>query len=165
MKERFYYLLFLFGLLYSSCGGSGTISYAPSANASIECIQMMSDGSCLVQVSETGGSISSATDAALRAAVYKLIFNGIQGSSKNRIQPVQPLVANESIQNEKNDYFKSFFKDGLYRNYAETMAGSVPSVRRTSSGYKVTVSIILKKELLRKKLEKDNIIKSLSNVI
>lgn len=165
MKKTAICLLFIVGMMYSSCGVSGTASYSPSSGASTECTQVTSDGSCIVLVSESGSSVNAATDAALKTATYCLLFNGIQGSSKNRIQPIPPLITDSGVHDGKKDYFNSFFKDGLYRNYAETISGTVPTVTKTSYGYKVTVSVILKKELLRKKLEKDNIIKSLSNVI
>lgn len=165
MRKTTICLLFIVGVLCTSCGVSGTAAYAPSAGASTECTQMTGDGSCIVLVSESGINVEVATDMALKTAVYCLLFDGIQGSSKNRIQPILPLITNESTREGSKDYFKSFFKNGLYRSYAGTVPGTVPSVTRTSKGYKVTVSVILKKEQLRKKLEKDNIIKSLSNVI
>ncbi len=165
MKKTAICLLFFVGVLYSSCGVSAPASYAPSAGASVECTQMTGDGNCIVLVSESGISVNAATDAALKTAVYYLLFNGIQGSTKNRIHPVPPLITNGGVRDEKRDYFNSFFKDSHYRNYAETISGTIPKVTKTSSGYNVSVSVILKKEQLRKKLEKDNIIKSLSNVI
>lgn len=152
-------------IVFCTCKTSKTIAYTPSPSMQVECIQWASDGSCIVSIQETGPSVEAATEAALKSAVYQLLFHGLKGSATNRIQTTPALIKDESVRKEKKDYFHSFFKDGTYRNYAECIPGSIPNIVKITGGYKVTVTIILKKDSLRKKLESDNIIKSLSNVI
>lgn len=148
-----------------SCSTTSSVSYRPSSNMTVQCIQLASNGDCIVSIQELGVSRETAIDAAKKNALYQLLFVGIQGSMESRIQPIPALIKDANVQQEKNSYFNSFFKDGSYKDYAEVLPGSVPTVARLAKGYKVTLTIVLKKESLRKKLESDNIIKSLSNAI
>lgn len=165
MKTKSILLFVAMGILMCSCGTTSNVTYRPSPGMTVQCIQLASNGDCIVSIQETGISREAATDAAMRSAVYQLLFGGLQGSADNRIQPIPALINNPSVQQEKNSYFNSFFKDGTYQNYVEVLPGSVPKVARLGGGYRVTLTIVLKKESLRKKLESDNIIKSLSNAI
>lgn len=165
MKKKSIILFVVIGIIMGSCATSGSVTYHPSSNMNVQCKQLASNGDCIVSIQETGISRDAATDAALKSAVYQLLFVGLQGSPDNRIQPTPALINNANVQQEKSSYFNSFFKDGTYKDYVEVLPGSVPTVARLAKGYKVTLTIVLKKESLRKKLESDNIIKSLSNVI
>ena len=165
MKTKSIILLAVISILICSCGTTSSVSYRPSPDMTVHCIQLAGNGDCLVSIQETGVNRVLATDAAKRSAVYQLLFVGIQGSTENRIQPIPPLIKNANVQQKESSYFNSFFKDGLYQNYVEVLPGSVPSVARIGNGYKVALTIVLKKESLRKKLESDNIIKSLLDVI
>lgn len=153
------------GILICACGTTSSVTYRPSSDLTAQCIQLAGNGDCIVSIQESGLNREAATEAALKSAIYQLLFVGIHGSTENRIQPIPALIKDANVQQEKSSYFNSFFKEGIYQNYAEILPGSVPKVVRQGRGYKVTLTIMLKKESLRKKLESDNIIKSLSNVI
>ena len=92
-----------------------------------------------------------------------MLFEGIPGSTVNRIQSLLPLVKDASLRTTKKEYFDNLFESGDYRMYVETIPSVTPKVVKVDGGYNVKVSVILKKQLLRKRLEKDGIIKSLGS--
>lgn len=149
-------------LAVASCGASrkAVITSLP-ATIAMECTQIASDGDFIVKVVGNGKNADAATEDALVYAVRGMLFDGIPGSMVNRIQSQKPLVQDASIRIAKQAYFKSFFDSGDYRLYVETLPKTFPRVIKVNGGYKVMVSVILKKNLLRHRLEKDGIIKSL----
>ncbi len=153
-------------LLVCSCGTQRLALTVPTATARMyECIQITGDNSCIVSVQEIGDDVQGAVQKSVRDAVYELLFNGIPGSVINRIPDQKALVSDQSIRTTKEEYFDSFFSDKKYLPYAELLPGTVPAIVKTSSGFRVTVSVLVKKEALRKQLEEDEIILSLSNAL
>lgn len=153
-------------LCICSCGTTSRNYFSePKASISCECIQITSSNDCIVSVQDTGNSAQTATANALKSVVYEMLFNGIQGSSENRIQLQSPLVRDSSLRFTHKEFFDRFFSSGEYRDYSELLSGQVPEVIKTKNGYKVTVIVVVKKEALRKKLEKEGIINSLSNIL
>ena len=150
----------------ASCGtGKKVVSTPPPATTSMECTQLTGDGNFIVEVQSDGRNVDKATESALKYAVRGLLFEGIPGSTTNRIQSQQPLIKDSSLKVSKKEYFENFFDSGEYRNYVETVPNIMPKTVKTDGGYKVKVSVILKKALLRKRLEKDGIIKSLGSAL
>jgi hypothetical protein len=129
----------------------------------MECTQITGDGNYIVEVQSTGRNIEKASESALMDAVKGILFEGISGSSINRIQNQKPLVQDATVRLGKQDYFQHFFNSGDYRLYVEAIPNVPPRVVKVGGGYKVKVSVILKKQLLRRRLEKDGIIKSLES--
>lgn len=165
MDKRVLTLIVIAGMALCSCGAPKVALSPNTATTTFECIQMTGDNSCIVNVQEMGRDIQAASSNAIKYAVNELLFNGIPGSSSNRIPFVKPLIPNSDIKEANRGYFESLFSSGDYRRYAELFGSMPPQVVKTNSGYKVTVTLVVKKELLRKKLEYDGIIKSLSNVL
>ena len=149
----------------ASCGVSRTATTPPAATTTMECTQITGDGNFIVEVQCNGRNVDEATESALVYAVRALLFVGIPGSSTNRIQSQKPLIKDAEVIMTKQAYFQNLFDSGDYRLYAETLPNIVPKVVKVNGSYKVTVSIILKKNLLRKRLENDGIIKSLGNTL
>ena len=164
---RIAYLLCAFTLvcLPCACGVQKLSVSDTSVNKALECIQITGDNGCIVTVQESGNTIQQASDKAAKKVIYEALFNGIPGSSSNRISEIKPLVPDASIRSNSKEYFNLFFSSGDYRNYVEILDDVMPVIVKTANGYKVTVTVVVKKELLRKKLENDDIIKSLSKVI
>lgn len=148
----------------ASCStGKKVVNTPPPATTTMECTQLTNDGNYIIEVQSKGANVEKATDEALKYAVRGLLFDGIPGSSTNRIQSQQPLVKDPEVKIAKQEYFQNFFNNGDYRQYVETVPSIMPQTLKTKDGYRVTVSVILKKQLLRKRLEKDGIIKSLAS--
>lgn len=157
-------MLLAIGLVIQSCGSSkSAATTALPSTTTLECVQISGDGNYIVEVQSQGKNIEKATESALMDAVKGMLFEGIPGSAANRIQSQKPLVQDESVRIGKQDYFQDFFSSGDYRLYAETLPNAMPKIVKVNGGYKVKVPVILKKQLLRKRLEKDGIIKSLSS--
>lgn len=155
-------LLFAVAFVVASCGAARkAVTTPPPATTTLECTQITGDGNFIVEVQGNGRNADAATEDALVYAVRGLLFDGIPGSTVNRIQSQKPLVQDASVRVAKQEYFQSFFNSGDYRLYVETLPNTFPRVIKVNGGYKVKVSVILKKGLLRHRLEKDGIIKSL----
>ena len=151
-------------LAAASCStAKKAVTTPPPATTILECTQITGDGNFIVEVQGNGRNADAATEDALVYAVRGLLFDGIPGSIVNRLQSQKPLVQDESVRLAKQDYFQDFFDSGEYRQYVETLPNTFPQVVRINGGYKVKVAVILKKQLLRKHLEKDGIIKSLGS--
>lgn len=157
-------LLLVLCLGFASCSASRKAATTPPpASITMECTQITGDGNFIVEVIGDGKNVDAATENALVYAVRGLLFDGIPGSTANRIQSQKPLVQDASIRVAKKMYFQNFFDSGEYRLYVEALPNSIPRVVKVNGGYKAKVSVILKKGLLRHRLEKDGIIKSLGS--
>lgn len=115
------------------------------------------EGTCLVKVYVYG----NATDAAIkRAAVHGVIFRGFSGTSSGASQPA---MASESLEETYRDFFKSFLDEkGACQNYASIVPASYERIK-TQKGVKVGAVVQVMRAALRKELEKQEIIKSLSS--
>lgn len=131
--------------------------------ANVECVQLAGNGDCIVKIQVIVKKIGQAADIATKTAVNDLIFKGIHGTPENRIQDIKPLIQDNNLIEMKQGFFDTFFSSGAYRQYGEIIDGLVPEVIKTSKGYKVTYIITLQQDKLRKTLESEGIIKSLSN--
>lgn len=155
-------LLLAVALSVASCGTARkVVTTPPPATTTLECTQITNDGNFIVEVQGNGRNVDAATENALVYAVRGLLFEGIPGSTANRIQSQKPLVQDASVHVAKQEYFQNLFDSGDYRLYVETLPNAFPRVIKVNGGYKVKVSVILRKSLLRQRLEKDGIIKSL----
>lgn len=166
MKFNKFYIIVLLSACFvaTSCSTSKKAMNSPTpAATTMECTQITNDDNYIVEVQSVGKNVEKATEAALVYAVKGLLFEGIPGSTVNRIQSLQPLVKDASLKTTKKEYFDNLFEGGDYRMYVETIPGVTPKVVKVDGGYRVKVSVILKKQLLRKRLEKDGIIKSLGS--
>ena len=163
-KIRIVALLSAVCFVTASCSSSKSAVNSPTpATTTMECTQITNDDNYIVEVQSSGKNVDKATEAALVYAVKGILFEGIPGSTVNRIQSQQPLVKDPSVRTTKKEYFDNLFSGGDYRLYVESMPNILPKVVKVDGGYKVKVSVILKKQLLRKRLEKDGIIKSLGS--
>lgn len=149
---------------FVSCSATRKAVTTPTpATTSMECTQITGDGNFIVEVQGNGRNADAATENALVYAVKGLLFEGIPGSTVNRIQTQKPLVQDASVRTAKQEYFQNFFNNGDYRLYVEMLPNVFPRVIKVNGDYKVIASVVLKKQLLRRQLEKDGIIKSLSS--
>lgn len=157
-------LLLMVCLAFASCSTTKkAVNTTSPSTLTMECVQLTSDGNCIIEVQGNGRNIEQATESALVYAVKGVLFDGIPGSTVNRIQSQQPFIKDASIRVTKKEYFEKFFESGDYRLYAEVLPNSLPRIVKIGGNFRVKVSVILKKNLLRKRLEKDGIIKSLAS--
>lgn len=96
-------------------------------------------------------------------AIHAIIFTGITGNGPCDYK--SPLSKNPSVYDENLEFFKNFFKSGgVYAKYANLPTGRPErAIKMSKKEYKVETIVSVNESLLRKDLEKANIIKSLSS--
>ncbi len=96
-------------------------------------------------------------------AIHAIIFTGITGNGPCVYK--SPLSKNPSVYDENLEFFKNFFKSGgVYAKYANLPTGRPErAIKMSKKEYKVETIVSVNESLLRKDLEKANIIKSLSS--
>ena len=141
-----------------SCGAQRMVStQIASNNSTFECVGLTDKGECIVSATGTGSNTSSISSVVLKNAIYALLFDGIKGNEENRIKDLPPMIADKNTFDTKTEYFTPFFStNGKYLQFIKPMPGALPKTIRTKSGYK---------NALRKELEANGIIKSLSNIL
>lgn len=130
----------------------------------IEVVQTGTQGNYLIKVWSYSKKPDVAIEQAKKNAVHGIIFKGFAGTQT--VPGQKALAANEDLEEEKAEYFKAFFADGgKYMKYV-TMStdGAVAAEDRMKVGkeYKIGVIVSVNVSGLRKELENDGIIKSLS---
>ena len=154
-------LLCLSAITLVSCGAQRMVStQIASNNSTFECVGLTDKGECIVSATGTGANTSSISSVVLKNAIYALLFDG------NRIKDLPPMIADKNTFDTKTEYFTPFFStNGKYLQFIKPMPGALPKTIRTKAGYKVTTTYLIDKNALRKELEANGIIKSLSNIL
>jgi hypothetical protein len=152
MKKN-YFLIFLFCLLFS---------FKHSNSYQTECIRLENDGSITLKIWDTKKGAKYKPEQARKDAIHLLLFSGIAGSQSCSTQPA--LLSNSEEQEKFKNYSKDFFsKNGKWTIF--TRSSSTEATLPNNLGeknwkvYQVSVS----KNELRKYLEEQKIIKSLTN--
>jgi hypothetical protein len=121
------------------------------------------DGSYVVKVWSYSKKKDVAIEQAKKNAVHGIIFQGFTGAGKVSSQP--PIARTPGLEIEKADFFKTFFADnGPYMKYVSvTNDGSIDPNDRLKVGkeYKIGVLVSVKKDLLKKDLQAQGIIKAM----
>lgn len=165
-------LILLFVILISFCSISQAKSKKKKANKEtaqwryeIEGVRVAQQGSYLIKVWSYSKSPKVAIEQAKKNAVHGIIFKGFVGGP-NRCPSQKPLVKTTNSNNDK--YFKDFFKDGgRYMKFVslsnDGSVGASDRLKISKREYKIGVIVTILKDQLRKELENDKIIKSLSS--
>ena len=128
----------------------------------IEVMQTGTEGTYLIKVFSYSKKPDVATEQAKKNAVHGIIFQGFAG--KQGI-PGKPALAPVNLEQEKGEFFESFFKDGgKYMKFVSLSTdGAVAAEDRMKIGkeYKVGVIVSVNVAALRKDLEDAGIIKAL----
>lgn len=133
----------------------------------IEAVGVGSQGTYQIKVWSYSKVAETAIEQAKKNAVHGVIFKGF--APIDRVPGQKALVLDSNVELEKGDYFDAFFENGgRYMKFISLVNnGEIGPGDRIKIGkeYKIGVVVSVNIEDLRKELEKDNIIKSLSNVI
>ncbi|WP_298997794.1 hypothetical protein [uncultured Tenacibaculum sp.] len=133
-------------------------------NYEITCFGVGVQGTSLIKVYSYSKKPQVAKMQAKKNAVHAIIFKGYAGV--NGCQTQKPLARNTTLDKEKEGYFKDFFKDGgPYLKYVTiSNDGANTEVKKVKKKlYKVGVLVSVNKDELRKRLEHDGVIKTLSS--
>lgn len=133
----------------------------------IECQGIAKQGAKLVKVWSYSKNPKHAIASAMRNAVHGVIFKGYAGGGQG-CTSFQPLVNDPSVEEANKAFFDKFFEEGgEYLKYvsAATDGSIAPGDRLKVSKreYKIGVVVNVMSDQLRKRLEKENIIKSLTS--
>jgi hypothetical protein len=159
-------LLILLGVNASSCQTKKQVNNdTDNWRYEIEAVNTGIQGTYLIKVWSYSAKPEVAIEQAKKNAVHGIIFKGFAG--KQGIPGQNPLATNSSIEKEKSSFFNEFFMDGgKYMKYVNlSNDGSVAAEDRLRIGreYKIGVLVSVNVTQLRKFLEDERIIKSLSS--
>lgn len=132
-------------------------AYMQEWHYEISCAGVGVQGTYLVEVTSYGKTVADALAQMKKDALHGVLFQGITGKCYQR-----PLAGKPEVEQESAAFFKNFFSEnGTYKQYVV----DDPSVTMTSvkmgKQYRVTKVLSVKKDLLRKYLEKEGVIKAL----
>ncbi len=133
----------------------------------IECEGIAKRGSKLVKVWSYSKNKKHAISHAMKNAIHGIVFKGYAGGEQG-CTPLKPLVKSTETETTYKDFFNDFFKDGgEYLKYVSAAtdgniaAGDRLKVSRRE--YKIGAIVNVQYEQLRKRLEKEGIIRSLTS--
>ena len=118
-------------------------------------------GTYLVRVSVLTKKSKVLDDEIGRCAVHGVLFRGF--ANKEARQQQKPLAGGAMVEQQNAKFFEDFFgKTGTYVNYYQIVSGS-RQVVKVGKQYKVTGTVTVAKDQLRKDLQDAGIIKGLNS--
>ena len=134
-------------------------------NYEIEVVGVGVQGTSLIKVWSYSKNPVIAIEQAKKNAIHGIIFQGYLG--KRGIEGRPPLLPDDSVATARSDFFDHFFADdGDYKKYVTlTNDGAVAAEDRLKIGkeYKIGVVVSVNIAELRKRLENEGAIKSISS--
>lgn len=123
-----------------------------------------SKGMSFVKVSIYVKKPKQATTALLKkAAVHGIIFRGLSESGTTGYTKQRPLVNSPAAAQQYGDYFETFFQDGgKYLSYAN-MVGSITQVVKINKKYRVSATINVSTDEIRRALRDAGVIKGMTS--
>ena len=133
----------------------------------LECEGIAKQGSKLVKVWSYSKNPKHAISSAMKNAVHGIIFKGYAGGGRG-CTSINPLIKDASLEKTHQVFFDAFFAEGgEYLKYvsAATDGRIAPGDRLKISKreYKIGVIVNVQYAQLRKRLEKEGIIKGLTS--
>ncbi len=133
----------------------------------LECEGIAKQGSKLVKVWSYSKNPKHAISSAMKNAVHGIIFKGYADGSQG-CTPFSPFVESIETETKFKDFFDKFFLDGgEYLKYVSAATdGSIAAGDRLKISrreYKIGVVVNIQSDMLRKRLEKEGIIRSLTS--
>ncbi|MEW4923356.1 hypothetical protein [Algibacter sp. 2305UL17-15] len=133
----------------------------------LECEGIAKQGSKLVKVWSYSKNPKHAISRGMKNAVHGIVFKGYAGGSQGCTSQ-KPLVKSAETETKYKDFFDAFFADGgEYLKYVSAATdGSIAAGDRlkvSKREYKIGVIVNIKFDQLRKRLETEGIIRSLSS--
>ncbi len=116
-------------------------------------------GTYLVQVTALSRKTSVSDDEMCRYGVHCVLFRGFQDGTYGQ---QKPLAGSALAETEHKDFYDKFFRNGVYRTYVTLVSGT-RRVVKVDKKYRITATVTVQKDALRKDLEKQGIIKALNS--
>lgn len=132
-----------------------TISSAGMGNNGNYCVKVV--------VSTKKAPKSGLEDLVMRYAVHGVMFRGIMSS--DGYGEHKPLIKTPGIEQQRADFFDSFFESGEYKKYATIVETTLSSMKnKRTKKVETSANVLIDKETLRKDLEAAGLIKGFSNL-
>lgn len=133
----------------------------------IECINTGKQGYKLIKVWSYSKKPKYAISQSWKNAVHGMIFKGFSGTGR-ACTGFRPLLNKAMTKEQYNSFFKEFFlDDGDYNQYVTDAADGLVDPRDVlkinKKMYKIGIVVNVNTNALRKRLEQEGIINSLSN--
>lgn len=123
-------------------------------------------GACNVKVWSYGPDITTARDQAAKNAVHGVLFRGVPGNPDRRLNGLPALVSDPVAEQTHENFFDRFFADGgAYLRYATKLVSSSNDeiLKYGKKNYKVGVVVTVQYDALRRALEEQGIVESLTS--
>ena len=132
-------------------------------------LNQATQGSVLVKVWSYSKDKHIAQSQAGKNAVHGVLFKGVAALNNGtaRVPAQRPIVSDPNAEIRHADFFKSFFAEGgKYMKYVNFVNNGIPAagdIIKIKNEYKIGVTVSVSKDALRKDLEANGIIQSLSS--
>lgn len=158
------YVMFLFCFFLSMSIQAKRYPFDMKHQYIIETVRVDQQGYKFCKVWGIADTVDAAMNRALQDAVAACLFSGIPG---NENTPSSPAICGSAEVYEKNKkYFNAFFKSGEFLHYVRNVNSRYPSGENNvkyKGWRKVAVYVQISYDELRKKMERDGIIRGLDN--
>lgn len=168
IKIRFHYIIFVILMFFATDGASAQKNNkktsANTVDYSIECVGMTNNDDYIVNVTATAKTLNEAKANAVEYAVHGVLFTGFEANG-NGGRKQKALVTDSAVIARNTEYFANLLTSPEYSKYAETLSSVPVAPVKAKGGFRVTQTVIVHKDALRKRLENDGIIKTLSSAL
>lgn len=124
-------------------------------------------GTYLVRVHLYTKRVRQVNDPDLKkAAIHGVLFRGFAPLEKGGVSQ-KPIILDPSVESENAEYFTEFFSNsGRFSSYVNIVPKTYEVVKggKKAFKYKICVTVQVHKDALRQEMERNGIVKSLSNV-
>lgn len=163
MKKIVYYFSLLVLVFLSSCSSSKKIT-TEVRQYDVETMGVGNDGTYLIKVTDYFRSTDERIylDGLKKDAVHCVIYRGIPAGNGSMKQPA--LMTNDTRIEGNEQALNEFFEQKKYADFINSVVNSSKSITKVkdSKDYKISVTISVNKDELRKYLIDNNIIKPLN---
>lgn len=159
--KRFTLLLVAMLLIIPFVVNAGTKDETPVPEYEIAAAdQTAAQGTYVVKVTVLSKKSNIDTDLLSRAAVHGVLFRGISGNRTHQ----KPLAGSAATEAQHAEYFKNFFApNGAARNYTHEIPGS-RQVVKSGKQYRISSTMVVQKDQLRRDLEQAGVIEGLNSI-
>lgn len=164
MKKSVYLALFALLLLASCTSTKKTTTVV--RNYEVETMGVGKDGTYLIKVTDYFRTADEKVyiDGLKKDAIHCVIYNGIPAGNGSLKQPA--LLTQDTKLEGKEQAFNDFFEQKQYLQFVGAIVNSSKSITRIkgSKDYKISLTISVNKDDLRKYLSDNDMIKSLDYI-
>lgn len=131
-------------------------------NYEVECMGTGAAGAQMIKIWGYGKKPDNAVIQAKMNAVHAIIFKGVYAGKPGCTN--RPLVKDPSVEEQYQEYFNEFFQPGgKYLSYVAKTGEEVKErVKVNKKTYKVAIAVTVMRDALQQQLERDGIIKGLT---